>query len=673
MWGAVIGDIAGSRFEGSRGGPKDFELFHRLCTYTDDTVCMAAIADIILNDRKPDVTLQRWCRRHPGRGYGGFFREWIGSAVPTSYGSFGNGAAMRVSPVALLHRRQPLEDALEASDRVTAITHDHPEGIKGARAVTEAIWLALREEGPETVRREITARYGYELERCVDDMRPSHRFDVTCQGTVPTALVCAFESTSLEDAGRNAVSLGGDADTLQPHVTVGGLTVTGEPAALPDPEEDDTHAWTLETALEEEAQTVTADDLRHASSFYLSSADPDDPLATAFTTWGRTALGAFEAEVNGVRMDGDVSTVVIGGDVTAAATTAGVMISQSSGEGRWDPIDGESGGTMRSDIAGVYPYGQIALGGSVAVWASAGAGQGTIAMRSDELERTMETDLSMRFAALGARGRVLDGTGPSKITLDVKSDAMWVHSESARSDDLIATEGDVTRVRLTLSGQRPIDLEQAGTLVPNAEIGLRHDAGDAETGTGVEIGAGLRYSVARLQIEAQARMLAAHEDDGYEEWGASAGLVYTTRENGTGLNLSLRPLWGQAQSATETLWGATHGGELAARQSFEAEQRIEAEAGYTMRLRNNKGLLTPYTGLAVQGSPSGLTGGAECAGRSQTRSPSGSKRRRSETPKAKAAQQRPCGPRSDSDPAEGERLYRVAAAHRPLLACPGPG
>ena len=214
MWGAVIGDIAGSRFEGSRGGPKDFELFHRLCTYTDDTVCTAGIADIILNDRKPASTLQSWCRRHPGRGYGGFFREWIESAVPRPYGSFGNGAAMRVSPVALLHRERPLEDALAASERVTEITHDHPEGIKGARAVTEAIWRALRGEGPETVRREITARYGYDLERSVEDIRPTHRFDVTCQGTVPTALVCALESTSLEDAVRNAVSLGGDADTL---------------------------------------------------------------------------------------------------------------------------------------------------------------------------------------------------------------------------------------------------------------------------------------------------------------------------------------------------------------------------------------------------------------------------------------------------------------------------
>ena len=232
MWGAVIGDIAGSRFEGSRGGPKDFELFHRLCTYTDDTVCTAAIADIILNDRRPDSTLQRWCRRHPDRGYGGYFREWIGSVVPAPYGSFGNGAAMRVAPVAFLHRERPLDEALATSDRVTEITHDHPEGIKGARAVTEAIWLALRGEGPAALRREVTTRYGYDVERSLEAVRASHRFDVTCQGTVPTALICAFESASLEDAVRNAVSLGGDADTLAAIAGAVGEALHGLPEVL---------------------------------------------------------------------------------------------------------------------------------------------------------------------------------------------------------------------------------------------------------------------------------------------------------------------------------------------------------------------------------------------------------------------------------------------------------
>ena len=232
MWGAVIGDIAGSRFEGRRGGRKDFELFHPHCMYTDDTVCTAAVADIILNDRKPDSTLQSWCRRHPGRGYGGFFGKWVASAEPRPYGSFGNGAAMRVAPVALLHRRQSLDEALAATDRVTEITHDHPEGIKGARAVTEAIWLALRGEGADVLRREITTRYGYDLQKSLEAIRPSHRFDVTCQGTVPAALISAFESRSLEDAVRSAVSLGGDADTLAAIAGAVGEALHGLPESL---------------------------------------------------------------------------------------------------------------------------------------------------------------------------------------------------------------------------------------------------------------------------------------------------------------------------------------------------------------------------------------------------------------------------------------------------------
>ena len=139
---------------------------------------------------------------------------------------------MRVAPVALLHWRSSLEEALAASDRITEITHDHPEGIKGARAVTEAIWLALRGECADGVRRQITNRYGYDLERSLEAIRPFHRFDVTCQGTVPTALICALESTSLEDAVRNAVSLGGDADTLAAIAGAVGEAMHGVPDEL---------------------------------------------------------------------------------------------------------------------------------------------------------------------------------------------------------------------------------------------------------------------------------------------------------------------------------------------------------------------------------------------------------------------------------------------------------
>ena len=214
MWGAILGDIAGSSFERSGIKKKSFEFSGPQCEFTEDSVCTAAVADILLHDLPVAPILQRWCRRHPGRGYGGLFARWIETDDPASYGSFGNGAAMRVSPAAFLQRHGPVEDALKAADRVTEITHDYPEGMKGARATTHAIWLAFQGAAPRQIRRTIEHAYRYDLSRTVDEIRPGYSFDATCQGTVPEAITCALESTSFEDAVRNAISLGGDADTL---------------------------------------------------------------------------------------------------------------------------------------------------------------------------------------------------------------------------------------------------------------------------------------------------------------------------------------------------------------------------------------------------------------------------------------------------------------------------
>ena len=212
MLGAIIGDIVGSIHEWQPIKTKNFNLFHPRRYFTDDSVCTAAVADILLHNLPPAETMQEWCRRHPGRGYGGFFGQWIFSD-PEPYGSYGNGAAMRVSPAAFLNRDN-LNAALNAADKVTAITHNHPEGIKGARATTHAIWLAYQGENAAVIRQTIAAEYGYDLSRTVDDIRPGYTFDETCQGTVPQAITCALESESFEDAVRNAVSLGGDSDTL---------------------------------------------------------------------------------------------------------------------------------------------------------------------------------------------------------------------------------------------------------------------------------------------------------------------------------------------------------------------------------------------------------------------------------------------------------------------------
>ena len=227
MLGAIIGDIAGSMYERKRYRikTKDFPFFGKYCCFTDDTVCTIAVADILLHDLPPAETMQVWCRRYHGRGYGGMFRKWRDSDVPEPYNSYGNGAAMRVSPAAFLNR-DDLAAALSASDKVTEITHNHPEGMKGARATTHAIWLAFQGKNPADIRRTITAEYGYDLTQTVDEIRsdypseyppvftPGFPGPVTCMGSVPQAITCALESVSYEDAVRNAISLGGDSDTL---------------------------------------------------------------------------------------------------------------------------------------------------------------------------------------------------------------------------------------------------------------------------------------------------------------------------------------------------------------------------------------------------------------------------------------------------------------------------
>ncbi len=212
MLGAVIGDIVGSIYEGRPHKSKDFPFFGVGADFTDDTVCTIAVADALLHDKPPADALYEWCTRYPGRGYGGMFAQWLTARERKPYGSFGNGAAMRVSPAGLLGAT--LDETLQMARFVTEVTHDHPEGIKGAAATAHAIFLARAKARPEEIRAAIVSEYGYDLSRTVDEIRPGYQFDITCQGTVPEALICALEAKDFEDAIRNAISLGGDADTL---------------------------------------------------------------------------------------------------------------------------------------------------------------------------------------------------------------------------------------------------------------------------------------------------------------------------------------------------------------------------------------------------------------------------------------------------------------------------
>ncbi|RMH08045.1 MAG: ADP-ribosylglycohydrolase family protein [Nitrospirae bacterium] len=212
MLGAIVGDIIGSVHEGRGTKTKDFPLFVQASTFTDDTVLTAAVAEWLLTGQDLTSLLHAFYRAYPGRGYGGMFHAWAGKERREPYMSFGNGAAMRVSPVGFAF--STLEEVLAWAERSAAVTHNHPEGIRGAQATAAAIYYARRVKKQDDIRQRLESQFGYDLSTPLDQIRPVYRFNETCQGTVPQALRAFLESVSYEDAIRNAISLGGDADTL---------------------------------------------------------------------------------------------------------------------------------------------------------------------------------------------------------------------------------------------------------------------------------------------------------------------------------------------------------------------------------------------------------------------------------------------------------------------------
>ncbi len=212
MMGAIAGDVAGSihEFEGIK--TKDFELFGPDNFFTDDTVMTVAVADAMLDGGDIECKMQEWGRAYPGKGYGGFFLRWLHSEDPQPYGSYGNGSAMRASPAGWLAESEAQCVAFARAS--AAPTHDHPEGIRGAEATAWAIWGARTGASAKVLREGIARRYGYDLSRTCDEIRPDYAFDESCQGTCPQAFTAALEAEDFEDAIRLAVSLGGDADTL---------------------------------------------------------------------------------------------------------------------------------------------------------------------------------------------------------------------------------------------------------------------------------------------------------------------------------------------------------------------------------------------------------------------------------------------------------------------------
>lgn len=218
MIGAIIGDTVGSRFEWHNIKTKSFDFFHRKCHPTDDSIMTLAIAKAVLDYKagKGELAdlavkyMQELGNRYPYAGYGGRFNGWLHSSNPKPYNSYGNGSAMRVSPCGFA--AETIDEAVYMANEVTKVTHNHPEGMKGAEATAVAIFMAMHScIMPEI--KEVLDTY-YPVNFKLDDIRDEYDFDVSCQGTMPVALAAFYESTSFEDAIRNAISIGGDSDTI---------------------------------------------------------------------------------------------------------------------------------------------------------------------------------------------------------------------------------------------------------------------------------------------------------------------------------------------------------------------------------------------------------------------------------------------------------------------------
>ena len=225
MLGTIAGDIIGSPYEHHNIKSKEFRLFRIRSRFTDDTAMTVAVAEALLDAKASGAlddeaavkdllidSIHSWGQRYPNAGYGGTFRHWLEYGLREPYGSYGNGSAMRVSPAGWI--ADDMETVRKVARWTAEVTHDHPEGIKGAEAVAAAIFMARKGASKEEIKEYVVSEFGYDLDRTCDEIRPAYTFDVSCQGSVPETIIAFLEGEDFEDVIRNAVSLGGDSDTI---------------------------------------------------------------------------------------------------------------------------------------------------------------------------------------------------------------------------------------------------------------------------------------------------------------------------------------------------------------------------------------------------------------------------------------------------------------------------
>ena len=376
-------------------------------------------------------------------------------------------------------------------------------------------------------------------------------------------------------------------------------------------------SWNAPGAVSAPARSMTGRELLLGSSFHVAPAR--DGAGPGLAAWGRVAHGRFDGEAasdtGSLRLDGEVLTGTLGADAEWDRLLAGVAVSLSEGAGTFDN-PGVDSGAVESAMTVVSPYARWKVTGRVSAWGLAGWGTGNMTITRDAAAGDVneaadtgparagtvtKTGLSMQLGAGGVRGALMEQDGAGGMDLVLKADAFFVRTESERAANSAATAADASRVRLVLEGGRSFALSDTATLRPALELGVRHDGGDAETGTGVELGGGVAWTDAAsgLSIEARARMLVAHADSDYEEWGMSASARLDPGERGRGLSFSLSPTLGASSSATERLWGAHDARALAPDGAFRPGRGLQGEMGYGLALAGDRFTGTPNLGFGL--------------------------------------------------------------------------
>ena len=342
------------------------------------------------------------------------------------------------------------------------------------------------------------------------------------------------------------------------------------------------------------AREVTMGELLLGSSFHLASASSEGKGASGrWSLWGRGARSSFSGNEDELTLEGDVTTGMVGADYESGRMLLGVALAWSTGDGSYSM--GDAKGELESTLASAHPYLRYAVSERLTLWGVVGLGEGELTHEAERTAERVETDLSMGMAAVGARGALISRAG---FELAVKSDVLIVRTESDETTGLAGAKAGTRRLRLSLEGSREVKFE-GGVLRPSLEVGLRHDGGDAETGSGVELGGGLRWAGSGgLAIEMRARGLIAHEESDYEEWGVSASVNYSPGAGGRGLSIRAGSTWGAASGGAERLWSERSAAGLARSGEFEPDTAsLEAEVAYGLGALG--GLLTPYSGLSI--------------------------------------------------------------------------